>query len=307
MTQEASSRPEPILILGMERSGTSLVAEMVHRWGAFGGAPSDLENGDQHNPHGYFEEPQLQQLLNRLVKGRFWRPELLSTIGQQADEPEVRSAALRLIHEMRLRSEIWFWKEPFISVTLPFLQRLLPDPVYIIPVRNPYESALSWQLYFLPFELQGSVRVVQAGLLRWYCMIRATLHGTEASRRKIFLSYESLIQNPAQQCGRLCRFLDEQFGLGEGAEERVARMLEAVDPDLYRNRSSVPFCDMPQPRPEQKALYRILQRKIEEPSVPFDLAEFPFPQLYVEYLDNLEVFQQIYQQLLPGTGRSARR
>jgi len=31
MAEEASSRPEPILILGMERSGTLLVAEMVYR------------------------------------------------------------------------------------------------------------------------------------------------------------------------------------------------------------------------------------------------------------------------------------
>ncbi len=31
----------PIIVLGVERSGTSVVAEMLHRWGAYAGFCTD--------------------------------------------------------------------------------------------------------------------------------------------------------------------------------------------------------------------------------------------------------------------------
>ena len=34
------SKSHPIIVLGVERSGTSVVAEMLHRWGAYVG-PSE--------------------------------------------------------------------------------------------------------------------------------------------------------------------------------------------------------------------------------------------------------------------------
>ncbi|HEY4315689.1 MAG TPA: hypothetical protein VGO19_09315, partial [Actinomycetes bacterium] len=36
-------------MLGAERSGTSAVAEMVHRWGAYAGDPDDLPEPDHRN------------------------------------------------------------------------------------------------------------------------------------------------------------------------------------------------------------------------------------------------------------------
>ena len=35
------SESQPIIVLGVERSGTSVGAEMVHRWGAYAGPPDD--------------------------------------------------------------------------------------------------------------------------------------------------------------------------------------------------------------------------------------------------------------------------
>ena len=32
----------PIIVLGVERSGTSVVAEMVHRWGAYAGPSREV-------------------------------------------------------------------------------------------------------------------------------------------------------------------------------------------------------------------------------------------------------------------------
>ena len=49
------SESQPIIVLGAERSGTSVVAEMVHTWGAYAGASERLHAADAHAPRGYWE------------------------------------------------------------------------------------------------------------------------------------------------------------------------------------------------------------------------------------------------------------
>ena len=41
------SKSHPIIVLGVERSGTSVVAEMLHRWGAYVG-PSESRRYECH-------------------------------------------------------------------------------------------------------------------------------------------------------------------------------------------------------------------------------------------------------------------
>lgn len=61
-----SSESHPIIVLGAERSGTSVVAEMVHRWGAYAGPPEKLHEADAHAPRGYWEFLPLWDLLAEL-------------------------------------------------------------------------------------------------------------------------------------------------------------------------------------------------------------------------------------------------
>jgi hypothetical protein len=45
----------PIIVIGPERSGTSVVADMICRWGAYPGEPGKQREADERNPRGYFE------------------------------------------------------------------------------------------------------------------------------------------------------------------------------------------------------------------------------------------------------------
>ena len=55
MTSINAVPPRPIIVLGAERSGTSAVAEMVHRWGTHAGDPDDLPEPDHRNERGRWE------------------------------------------------------------------------------------------------------------------------------------------------------------------------------------------------------------------------------------------------------------
>ena len=69
------SRCRPIVVLGAERSGTSMVAEMVRHWGAYAGEPENLRKGDEHNPRGYWEYTPVWDFLVELgdfAEGASW-------------------------------------------------------------------------------------------------------------------------------------------------------------------------------------------------------------------------------------------
>ena len=61
--------PKRIIVLGIMRSGTSLTAELIRRWGAYTGGENDLWKSDLSDPrgYGYMEYIPLQGLNDELL------------------------------------------------------------------------------------------------------------------------------------------------------------------------------------------------------------------------------------------------
>ena len=55
--------PERIIVSGIYRSGTSLTAELIHRWGAYVGREDDIFQDE----YGYLEHLALQKLNDDLL------------------------------------------------------------------------------------------------------------------------------------------------------------------------------------------------------------------------------------------------
>ncbi|HKH47424.1 MAG TPA: sulfotransferase [Thermoanaerobaculia bacterium] len=288
-----SSRP--IIVLGVDRSGTSLMGDLIHRWGAYGGDPDELTRGNSANPRGYFENREMQRFLVEHLGRDFWAPGYTERLREKARDPQVREIALGLLRGMDAKADVWFWKEPLLSVMLPFWQEVWEEPVYLITVRNPYECAVSFQQFSLSAAARERVNVIAANLLRWQYFMLSILENTERSRSRKLILYESLVQSPAEQCRELCRFLDEHCGAA-GHPDRLERMIAAVDGSLHRNRCEVPFSEVPEATPEQKRLFELLLRKTEGPQAEYDPSDYQMYGGWREYLANLTVFWQFYAQ-----------
>ena len=62
-----------IIVLGMHRSGTSLVTRLFYEAGADLGTPETLYPGDRWNPDGYFEQPDIHAINMPLIRGAWGR------------------------------------------------------------------------------------------------------------------------------------------------------------------------------------------------------------------------------------------
>ena len=149
-----------VLVLGMHRSGTSLTASLISAWGAYAGE-HHLIPGDTWNPAGYWEYLPLVRLnmdLLNAVGARTMIPPSDSESEQLAGlaaSKLFRQRALALVEEMHSTQQPWFWKDPRMSILLPFWQPLLGETVYVIVVRPPrkYRSLFSKERWIF-FEVQ---------------------------------------------------------------------------------------------------------------------------------------------------------
>ena len=279
------SESQPIIVLGAERSGTSVVAEMVHTWGAYAGASEKLHAADAHAPRGYWEYLPLWDFLAELGDfasgATWWDRDFQHRIGNYASDPEYRTKAAALMSEMD-EGGPWFWKDPALCHYLPFFKQIWGDAIYIITVRHPLDTAVSWQKFIMPSNFKARISFVAMNLLRWQHMMTLILRHTEDAAHRLFIGYEDIVRNPHAQAGRLSNYLSSKF---QNRGSRIQAMAGTVDPQLWRNNCGTSFDRAPEATENQKALYAFARQKIIDPFHPFDSAMYPLPPGYLEFLN----------------------
>ena len=287
----------PIIVLGVERSGTSVVAEMVHRWGAYAGASETLHEADVHAPRGYWEFLPLWDLLAELGDfasgATWWDCDFQQQIKAKAADPVYRTKAIELMSQMD-KGRPWFWKDPALSHFLPFWKQIWGDAIYIITVRNPRDTAVSWQKFIMPSNVKVRISFVAMNLLRWQHMMTLILQHTEDAQHRLFIGYEDITRQPLVQAERLAEFLNSKF---ENQISPIQAMVDAVDPRLWRNDCRMPFDQVPEATEAQKALYSFARQKIENPLEPFDITKYPLSPGYLEFLNIQEALLKACREL----------
>jgi hypothetical protein len=282
---------QPIIVLGMHRSGTSLLAELIDKWGAFGNG--QFLAADYRNSQGYWEYEPLVHFNRRLlvsVQSQSFVPpsdEAEVTLSKRAHEPAWRNEALQLVAAMQAAQRPWYWKDPRLAVTLVFWQQFWNNPIYVISVREPVDTALSLRkIYGLPLT---------AGYVMWQRYVTSTLKCTHQEPRRIFVEYEQLLAAPGKQCSRLCSFLQQRCRMDDGLREkqRLEAMLQVVNPGLRTNADSISFFSTPEANAGQKDLYRYLQAMADDEEAALEPAAFEIFAGWRDYLQTLATVDKL--------------
>lgn len=290
----------PLFVLGIDRSGTSMVSELLSLWGAHAGDAELLGEGNVGNPHGYFEYAPMQELVLSLIQsaGRpVWHPEFKSLMRRQAGDPELRRRALEVAAEMEQPDRPWFWKEPNLVFALPFWTEVFPDAVYLITLRNPRDSAASYKRFFVPPVLNDKLQVTVYFFLRWQYFMTTVCEELQRHRHKLVVPYEDLVKSPPEQCERICRFLASEYPAIPDDPERAVRMARAVSPDLWRNNGRTPFAAAPNASAPQKELYAYMRSRLSGDFEDFDASRYPFPQFFAEYVSNVSALRWLFDNM----------
>lgn len=143
--------PPPVVVAGMHRSGTSLVASLLSALSVDMGGRTLL--ADSNNVRGYFEDLDFLHLQRKILNACCaaddgGHPDWGWTEHETLDPAcfgKFIPEASALISDRSDRSSSWGWKDPRTTLLLDFWNDLLDDARYVLVYRFPWDVADSMQ------------------------------------------------------------------------------------------------------------------------------------------------------------------
>jgi hypothetical protein len=190
----------PVCIIGMHRSGTSMVANLLQRCGLTLGPEETLLGSNAGNQIGHFEHTGFLDINDALLRhfGGSWDNPPNLKAGWEQDP-----ALGKLVHQTKklldtfVGSSCWGWKDPRTTILLPFWQRFIPNLRFVICVRNPLEVAQS-------LEKRDDLSIATAVHL-WALYTQTAIQNTNGQPR-ILSFYEDYFRNLRDEVVRVTDF-----------------------------------------------------------------------------------------------------
>ena len=222
----------PLVVAGMHRSGTSLVASILSSLGVDMGERQLA--ADQHNPRGYFEDLDFLTLNREMLRAATasddgGHPDWGWTESERLDRDgfaAYRERAARLVGEQAgaRGNALWGWKDPRSSLVLDFWDPLLAGARYLLVYRFPWEVADSMQRL-------GAEVFLRRPDYAWRIWAFYNRHLLDFHRRhrerSLLVSTDVVLREPA----RLLALLQERLGL----DPARVRAEEIIDPELFQS------------------------------------------------------------------------
>jgi hypothetical protein len=138
-----------VCVTGMHRSGTSFIAYVLQLLGVSLGSVDRMMAPGPDNPAGYWENRDIKELNDAVLSrlGGSWDQPPVLRPGWERDESldPLRARAADVLDEAfgaaPARQGVIAWKDPRISLLLPFWRTVTPITTTIVMVRNPAEVA----------------------------------------------------------------------------------------------------------------------------------------------------------------------
>jgi hypothetical protein len=231
-----------ILVLGMHRSGTSMVTEIIEALGVYLGPADELIGPSTFNERGHFE----------LLRAVEFDNDLLREAGGTWDAPPARDRLDALAATHRPPIDEWFgghaawaFKDPRLCLTLPvWMAALSPESVRVVHViRDPYATARSLVARNAAMELpsshhgRGEMTMVDGlGLWAEYNQ-RACAYTETFGLPRLTLWYDQVLDDPRRQVARLADFLEYRC---DDLASKVACVRAELNHHRHRRDGEVP-------------------------------------------------------------------
>jgi hypothetical protein len=243
IADDSSTTPtsRPVAIVGMHRSGTSMVAKLLQRAGLNLGDEADLMPPAEENPEGFYEHLEFVGLNDEVlnVAGAGW--DCPPAADFNWDDNALDSFRARARRQAVLVGERlpWGWKDPRTSLTLPFWRSAFGPLRTVAVVRNPLEVVIS-------LHRRNSFSTA-LGLTLWQIYAERMLDHTSPDDRLI-THYDSYFLEPDREITRVLDFLDlnqdqDLQGLKVGAIPALRHHRKTVS-DLYEHEFPTEVIDL---------------------------------------------------------------
>ncbi len=209
-----------IVVLGMHRSGTSMVAGALGRAGIYIGEPEDLLVDQDDNPQGFWERKDVVELDDEILRdcgGEWYSP---PEVG--AEQGDFSPAVANILSKLPA-DKSWLLKDPRMALAWNAWQAALQSPVLVYVYRDPREVAVSLT--------RRNRFPLQFGLALWEYYNRAVLDILARDNDFVAVDFAEVKARPTEQIDRL---LDQLVGFGVSLDPQQATD-SGYEPSLNRS------------------------------------------------------------------------
>ncbi|MGH8558951.1 MAG: sulfotransferase [Methylococcales bacterium] len=216
-----------LIVLGMHRTGTSVLAGLLNLMGAYFGPPELSIPANDENKKGFWERQDVVDLNQETLQscGADWFKVSNLNLNTLSNHNRFRTEARRIVRDMDQRQS-WVMKDPRLCLLFPLWKEFLKSPVCLHTYRTPIETA-------------DSLRVrngfpIHTGIALWE---KYNLDALAASSNlpRLLVHYRDLLESPVEVVRKLynelCSLGVRSLNLPEEAE-----ICSFVDSSLYRSR-----------------------------------------------------------------------
>jgi hypothetical protein len=217
-----------VIVLGMHRSGTSVVGGVLEQMGFYWG---DAEMGlpaDEDNPKGYWERKDVVDLNDEILRAcdARWNG-VVSLLQREKELPDSFQSKIQNIINQFNSHTPWFIKDPRLCLTLPLWLQAMTHPLVILVFRHPIQVAKS-------LNKRDNIPI-SVGLALWQVYYTQALAYTR-DLPKLSIQHDRLMSQPVEVWRQLHDFFcNNNISLSEKLSEE--KILDLIDPNLFRQKS----------------------------------------------------------------------
>lgn len=284
---EKKNSPEhSVVVLGMHRSGTSVVTRVINLLGLPICRDDDLQTGPD-NPTGHWESASLINFNDRILKmfgGTVEAPSLMSFGWEESEQAKALHDEASKVFKSAFPTDVWVWKDPRTCLTLPFWRDVWTSmPVAVLVYREPLEI-------FISMHKRNGISKAHCIAL-WERYLRSALLGS-VGMPLVIIDYDDLLRNPATAVSRL----SEEIGrLGVAISGNVAQAAECVSTTYGKSRELNYSLERdPDVTQAQKSLIATVR------TLPKSSAQFSAPDLGNESASTTELLHAVIHKYPPS-------
>jgi len=207
-----------VIVLGMHRSGTSMVAGVLSKLGVNMGQA--LVGKSWSNPLGHFEDRDFVELNKRILEaaGGSWdAPPSESAIRDQ--ERSFTEEIKAIIGTKEQESDMWGWKDPRTSVTIELYLPYLTNPYFIVCHRD-YRAIAESLRRRDGMEIEEGIKLAEIYEERIEGFFRA-----HPELPRLDIRYEDVLAAPERMLRKIIDFLEIQV-----SQEQYQEALQLILP-----------------------------------------------------------------------------
>ena len=192
-----------ILIIGMHRSGTSLISHLCCEMGMSLGKKECLTEADPGNTDGYWENKEFTELNDRVLEkagGTWFNPPGKDKIEKVVDE--FKEEAKKLVNKHK--GSLWGIKDPRLIYTLPIYEL---KNVHIVFARRNVKNIINSIYRSHIAAISPDYR--QIDRIKWLCE-EYIERGAELAKQypSAMVYYENFFKNPRKEIQKIADFLE---------------------------------------------------------------------------------------------------